>query len=127
MNGLLIKNDLIDVNKGSSLETEFHFFTEEGKAFDLTDYTVFCWSVKAKAVTGGVLTITQAPNANGSSIVKQTPNELGVLLLTLGKDDVALLDERENQEVFVKIEKASGEAKTFRYDDVLNVYANLCA
>ena len=124
--GIFIRQSQVNINRGSDKQFNIKLFDQDGNPFNLTNYVQFQICIKISA--SNTLTISETANANGSTVDKDTPNELGRLLVDIKAADVATLRVMEGQDIDLKIAKAAGaEPRTFHFNNVLNVFDNLCA
>lgn len=94
-----------------------------GRPFDLTNFNQFKLGLEKE--DGSTLTITHTANANGSQIVKVSPDVLGHLQVTLGSVDTALLKVAFGQDMDLELNHTTPNPKRRRLHKSLNVENSL--
>ena len=103
-----MSNDIADnvniVTQGEKAEFPIYLDNRlDGRPFDLTNFDEFTLKLPLVSGSNDYLSITQSANANGSSVVKTTPNECGRLDVTLGAADTQNLNPEFNQDMFLEL------------------------
>lgn len=119
--------NIIIITQGEYAEFDIFLEKESGlpRPIDLTDYDLFTLCLPTES--GDCLNISQTENANGSSVVKVSPDVLGQLHVTLGPVDSAALKCGFGQDMDLEWD-ISGEdkPKRKRLDKALNVSESCC-
>lgn len=112
--------EIITLTKGEKKKFTIYVVTNDEPELpvDITDYTKLAVSIKK--TDGTYLLVTQTP-ANGSSVTKQTPNELGALEVVISPADGNSLEENDAMDIDVELDKASPDPLRKRLVKVLQV------
>lgn len=126
-NKLVLEQKPISISRGSDVSFDLFLYDEDFRPFDLTLFDKFSVCIKSKNATNDILTITETVNAAGSIAVKQAPNELGHIIVTIKAADVNLLETKAKQDIDIKVDNAGTPApRTFRFNNILEVLDNAC-